>query len=100
MVGEARGVGFVLRLGMPLPAADSALYRGQGDRRARGARSDVDWVIVRPPLFGEAIPARILAIGEDLDVGMGAMSAADVAGALLQAMDDDRFTRKAVEIGY
>jgi len=62
--------------------------------------SDVDWVIVRPPLFRERFPRGSLRIGEDLDVGMGAMSAADVAGALLQAMEDDRFTRKAVEIGY
>jgi nucleoside-diphosphate-sugar epimerase len=101
MVGEARGVGLVQRLGLAVfRRLNGALYRDKVAAERLVRESEMEWIIIRPPLFGDRSPRGSWRMGEDLDVPMGAMSAADVAGALLQALGEERFLRKAVEIGY
>jgi putative NADH-flavin reductase len=101
MVGEARGAGLVQRLGIrAFRLFNLALYRDKllAERLVR--ESGLPWVIVRPPVFDGRAPRGTFRMGEDLDVGMASMSAADVAGALLRAATDDSVLRKAVEISY
>jgi len=101
MVGEARGAGIVQRLALRVfRRMNAALYRDKVLAEWLVRESDREWVIVRPPLFDLRAPRGAWRMGEDLDVKMGTMSAADVAGALLQAVDEERFLRKAVELSY
>jgi putative NADH-flavin reductase len=101
MVGDARGAGLLLRAGMRVyRMLNGALYRDKLVAERLVRESDLDWVIVRPPVFDGRAARGTFRMAEDLDVGMGAMAAADVAAALLAAAGDDRLLRKAVEVGY
>jgi putative NADH-flavin reductase len=92
-VGDAASVAAAI-------AGQDAVYRDKVAAERLVRESEMEWIIIRPPLFGDRSPRGSWRMGEDLDVPMGAMSAADVAGALLQALGEERFLRKAVEIGY
>ena len=101
MVGAARGMNVLQRTGVAIfRAMNRALYRDKvlAENEVRGSAGE--WVIVRPPVFGEVAARGTYRIGVDLDVKLRKMSNADVAAALLSALTDDKHLRQAVEISY
>jgi uncharacterized protein YbjT (DUF2867 family) len=101
MVGEARGYGMLQRLGISIfRAINSALCNDKRIAERLVTESPFEWVIIRPPTFGE-IPGRgTFRLDVDLDGKITKMANADVAAAMLQQATDSRFLSKAVELSY
>ncbi len=100
MVGECRGMGAFGRGAVALfRKLNEALYCDKLAAEQLVMQAvDLDWVIVRPPMI-KRVPARGRhRIGVDLDVGLTAMAAGDVAEALLACAQGREHVGKAVEI--
>jgi nucleoside-diphosphate-sugar epimerase len=102
MVGPGKGMGPLRRLGLSLfRKMNGALYRDKLKAEELVLASNTEWIIVRPPLFGDIPPRSQFRMGMDLDVKMfSKMANRDVAAALLAALTDEKYVRKAVEVSY
>lgn len=101
MVGAARGMNPLQRAAVSVyRAMNRALFLDKVVAEKLVTDSAAEWVIVRPPEFGD-VPARgAHRLGVDLDVKLTKMSSADVADALLAALLDDRHQRQILELSY
>lgn len=99
MVGQARGIGMFGKMAIAFfRRINHALYLDKllAERLTRD--SGLDWVIVRPPNFDERAGKGKWRMGVDLDVKLVTMSAADVAGALLEVATQPGHVKKEIEI--
>ncbi|MHB8417497.1 MAG: NAD(P)-dependent oxidoreductase [Myxococcales bacterium] len=101
MVGEARGMSPLQRVGIAgFRLMNRALYRDKVVAERLVRESPVEWVIVRPPAFGEGPARGHFRLGADLDGKLTKMSNADVAAAMLKAATDPALARQALELSY
>jgi uncharacterized protein YbjT (DUF2867 family) len=102
MAGEGKGLALGARLGVGIfRLLNRALYEDKVRAEKAIRESPVDWVIVRPPTLKEKSPTGKARVGVDLDVKVTTpMAFADVADVLIQAADEDRWVRQAVECSY
>lgn len=101
MVGEGRGLSALQRLGLSLyRTMNRALYLDKVKAERLVQDSDLSWTIVRPPLFGEVEPRRQYRLGVDLDAKLVKMANHDVATAVLAALTEAQYERKALELSY
>jgi putative NADH-flavin reductase len=101
IAGQVRGMTFPRRIGVAIfRQLNRALYEDKVKAEAELRATDLDWVIVRPPGFGELVARGAYRLGEDLDGKLTKMSATDVAAAMLDAATESKWIRKALELSY
>ena len=101
MVGGQRGMNGFQRFGIALyRAMNRALHDDKVKAETELRATDLEWVIVRPPAFGELPPKNAYRLGEDLNGKLTKMASADVATAMLDSVTDSRWIRKALELSY
>ena len=99
LMAGGKGLGVFQRIGVAFfRAMNRALYEDKLVAEKLVMASDLDWSIVRPPLFGVAPARGTYRIAEDLDASFTKMSSADVAKSLLDVLADAKWRKKAVEI--
>lgn len=99
MAGEAKGANVFKRgLISIFRSMNRALCDDKRKADAMVMASDLDWVIVRPPNFGEGTPRGTYRMGVDLDVSLSKMANRDVADGILAAVTGDEHRRKVLEI--
>lgn len=101
MVGEARGMGALKRAALALfRLINRSLYLDKVKAERLVFASPLSWTIVRPPLFGEVPPRGNYRLDVDLDAKLVKMANRDVGAALLAALTDAQYERKALELSY
>lgn len=101
MVGEARGLSWLGRLGVSLyRRMNRALAEDKRRAEATVVASSLDWVIVRPPALDESPPRGDYKTGVDLRINpLKKLSHADVAAFMVEAAVRDDLVRTLQEIG-
>jgi len=102
MVGDGRALGFWSRIGVRIfRAMNRALYEDKVRAESLIRESSLDWVIVRPPtLVHQPAKGGYLAGPDQRVRASRSMSHADAADAMLRALGEPEWIRKAIEVGY
>jgi uncharacterized protein YbjT (DUF2867 family) len=101
MVGEAKGIGFFGRALVGFfRRLNHALFLDKLLAEQTVQKSDVEWVIVRPPNFDERPSKGNHRVSQDIDMKLVTMSAFDVAAGILDAVTKEANLRKLLEVSY